>query len=282
MFPDTAPTRLSSTEPPLSREQGCKFAAHQPGYHRNLYYFYKMMISDVFISLDNVQFVRNEWQNRQIFYYRGKRRWLTVPVNSGREPIYRKQLVDHEALKSHWTRIKLMYAKAPYFKDFEPVLEDVYSRNWGRLVDLCEVLTEVARSALGLRTRIFRGTDLVGRSSTKKGELLAQLIVRARESAGVRSGTLTYQACVAPWRNSHYLLRIRPGENRTEKEFMESQGIEVRSFAYTHPTYPQFQLEPGTAFQSDLSIFDLLFNCGADSRRVLAQAGMEPARLEHV
>ncbi len=49
-------------------------AIHQPGYHRYLGYFYKMYKSDLFVSLDTVQYVSREWQNRQKFYYKGKLR----------------------------------------------------------------------------------------------------------------------------------------------------------------------------------------------------------------
>jgi hypothetical protein len=280
LVPSVAGAAAGRLQPTPEDARGWRFAVHQPGYHRNPYYFHKMMISDVFISLDNVQFVRNAWQNRQVFYYAGRLRWLTVPVNRGREPIYRKQIVNHEVLRSHWARIKAIYAKTPYFHDFEAALSDVYSREWDRLVDMCDALTGIARQALGITNPMLRASELVGATTATKGALLAEVIQRARDHLGIRTNTLTYNACAAPIRRTHYLLRERPGENRTEKEFMESTGIAVRSFTYERPAYAQVQLAPGTAVQSELSIFDLLFNCGPDSREVLSNAGT-PA-LSHV
>ena len=71
-----------------------RIGIHQPGYHRYCGYFYKMYKSDLFISLDTVQYVTREWQNRQIFYDNGKCKWLSVSVNKGREPIMNKKIID--------------------------------------------------------------------------------------------------------------------------------------------------------------------------------------------
>lgn len=280
MLRDLAQTRfLTGQRDPRQRRPSRTYAAHQPGYHRHIGYFYKMMISDVFISLDNVQFVPREWQNRQVFFYSAQRRWLTVPVNRGREPIARKRIVAADALRSHWSLIRAIYAQTPYFGDFAPALADVYARPWDRLVDLCDELTAIATAALGITSTIIRASELIGETSLTKGELLATVIERARDLTNDPDGAMTYNACVAPMNGSHYLLQRRPNESRTEKAVMEARGIEVRSFPYVHPTYPQHQLKGSTPFQPELSVFDLLFNCGPGARAVLLEAGGESARL---
>jgi len=55
---------------------------HQPNYFPWLGYFYKIVNSDVFVFLDNVQFSKNSYINRvQIYGKDEKVRWLTVPVS---------------------------------------------------------------------------------------------------------------------------------------------------------------------------------------------------------
>ncbi|MFS8159049.1 MAG: WbqC family protein, partial [Candidatus Roizmanbacteria bacterium] len=76
-------------------------AVHQPGYHRYVGFFYKIWLTDIFISFDIVQYVSREFQNRQKFFYNNKMNWLTIPVHAGREEIYKKKIVDPNILKNH-------------------------------------------------------------------------------------------------------------------------------------------------------------------------------------
>jgi hypothetical protein len=55
-------------------------AVHQPQYLPWLGYFDKINRADIFVLLDNVQFKKNEWQNRNRIKTANGRQWLTVPV----------------------------------------------------------------------------------------------------------------------------------------------------------------------------------------------------------
>ncbi|WP_406164068.1 WbqC family protein [Streptomyces sp. NBC_00882] len=261
-------------------------AVHQPGYHRHLYYFYKMAVSDAFVSLDNVQYVAREWQNRQEFFYQGRRRWLSVPVSRGRELIRDKRITDQEAVRSHWSVIRTTYRSAPHFATYAPLLEEVYTTDWEHLRDLCDALTRIVREALGITTPYLRASDLVHRPSLTRGALLADLVRKAvphvHGSAAPRTPEITYLACAAPMRADHYLLQpsaTAPGI--TESQVMEEQGIHVGCFAYRHPVYRQRQLPAGHPFEAELSAFDLLFNHGPRARNILLGAG-EAARWDGI
>ncbi|CQR59594.1 WbqC family protein [Streptomyces leeuwenhoekii] len=254
-------------------------AAHQPGYHRHLYYFYKMAVSDIFISLDNVQYVAREWQNRQEFFYRGRRRWLSVPVSRGREPIQSKKITDQHALRSHWSIINSAYNDTPYFSTYAPLLEEIYTADWEYLRDLCDALTHIVREALGITTPYLRASDLTPRPLLARGALLADLIHKAvplvRGSAPVGHREVTYLACAAPMRADHYLLQPAAASSAgmTERQVIEEQGVCVDCFAYRHPVYRQHQLPTGHPFEAELSAFDLLFNHGPRARGILLSAG---------
>lgn len=251
-----------------------RIAIHQPGYHRHLYYFYKMLVSDAFVSMDNVQYVPREFQNRQQFYVGGSRAWLSVPVNRGREPLVNKKIVDHIALSNHWTRIRSIYGRTPYFPRYADELAGIYETKWDRLVDLCDALTELARQILGIRTPYLRASEAVPIPvEARKGELLALLCGWAADAMGARSSTVVYQACPTPMRSTHYLCQLRPDGWLTEREYMVSLGVEVATFAYVHPVYRQGQLPKGAGFQPELSVFDLIFNYGDDAREILAGSG---------
>ncbi|MEV6578644.1 WbqC family protein [Streptomyces sp. NPDC051582] len=251
-------------------------AVHQPGYHRHLYYFYKMATADLFVSLDHVQFVRSDWQNRQVFVHDGVRRWLTVPVRGGRVAIRRKVLADPSALASHWDRITSIYRGTPYFGDYERALGEIYASSWTHLNDLCDALTEVARTGFGITTPYLRASRLMDEPGEAKGALLADVVHRAADTA-VPAGPqvpLTYLACSHPMGQDHYLRRPSGQDPaRAEHEVMEGRGVRVRTFGFRHPRYAQTQLAPGTPFQAELSAYDLLFNHGPEARDILLGAG---------
>ncbi|MFE6905757.1 WbqC family protein [Streptomyces erythrochromogenes] len=253
-------------------------AAHQPGYHRHLYYFYKMAISDVFVSLDNVQFVRSDWQNRQVFVYEDARRWLTVPVLGSRGVIRTKVIADLSVLPSHWSRIKSIYRDTPYFSTYEAALDEIYRAPWVHLNDLCDALTDIARTGFGITTPYLRASDLMEDSEATKGEMLADVALRTASTVlpSGRETFIDYLACSNPVRRDHY-LRQPSRENPTlmEYEVMENRGVRVRSFDYRHPSYAQAQITSGDPFQAELTAYDLLFNHGPEARDILLGAAPE-------
>nr|BBG91921.1 hypothetical protein [Streptomyces sp.] len=268
------PTRQADDTGP-----GLRVAIHQPGYHRHLYYFHKMAICDVFVSLDNVQFIRSDWQNRQVFVFAGKRRWLSVPVNRGREPIHDKRIVDHDVLRDHWATIRSVYRATPYFERYESALEKIYRTDWERLQDLCDALTGVVREALGITTPYLRASALMPHPATSRGALLAALAREAASRSGRRpggDGRITYLACASPMRPDHYLMRPSAQDpGMTEGQIMEAQGVDVRGFPYRHPVYRQLQFPPGHPFEAELSALDLLFSHGPRARGILHDAGRQ-------
>ena len=57
-----------------------KVAIHQPQYLPWLGFFDKMDQADVFVLLDDVQYKKNEWQNRNKIRTSETWQWLTVPI----------------------------------------------------------------------------------------------------------------------------------------------------------------------------------------------------------
>ena len=54
--------------------------AHQPAYLPWLGYFHKLMISDIFIILDNVQYQKNYFTNRNKIKTPQGEAWITLPI----------------------------------------------------------------------------------------------------------------------------------------------------------------------------------------------------------
>lgn len=73
-----------------------KVAIHQPNFIPNFPFFYKMAMADIFIILKEVQFEKNNYQNRYLLNNSNK--WVTKSVSSGLESIYKKKYVDGKNL----------------------------------------------------------------------------------------------------------------------------------------------------------------------------------------
>ena len=118
---------------------------------RAKWWFAKMRAADMFIYLDDVQYEKREFQNRNRI--RTPRGWqyLTAPVISkGRfsQKINEVEL-DNAAgwQQDHLQAIKLNYARAPYYKDYAPAIEELYSRGYRLLADLSIATMDFLRKA---------------------------------------------------------------------------------------------------------------------------------------
>ena len=120
-------------------------AGHQPHYCPWLGYVDKIGSVDVFCQIDVIPF------EEQLFQHRNRIRaenpageaWLVVPVvgKNGDQLIMDVEIDNRVPWREmHWESIDRSYARAPYFSAYAPFLADLFTREWGRLVDLCREL----------------------------------------------------------------------------------------------------------------------------------------------
>ena len=129
-------------------------AIHQPQYLPWLGYFDKIEQTDIFVILDNVQYKKNEWQNRNRIKTANGWQWLTVPVQ------YKfPERIDHVKInnridwnRKHLNAIVINYGRSFYFKKYRSFFEDVYSQEWEYLVDINVYLIKFLIKALGMNT----------------------------------------------------------------------------------------------------------------------------------
>lgn len=220
-------------------------AIHQPQYLPWLGYFDKLDKADVFCFLDNVQFKKNEWQNRNRIRTAQGWQWLTVPVH------YRfPQSIDTVQInrntnwqRKHFNALVTNYGKAPYFKAFIDFFEAVFSREWQDLAELNIHLIHRLCEMLGIeKCEIYRSSEM-----TLPAQPTDRLIEICRQFGG-----------------DTYLAGAAGGGYMDIDRFREN-GISLKFQNFLHPQYPQ-QFK---GFQSHLSVVDLLFNCGPESLAVL-------------
>jgi len=225
-------------------------AAHQPQYLPWLGYFDKMAQADVFVLLDNVQFKKNEWQNRNRIKGPSGPQWLTVPVrHKFPQSIAEVEVRESEPWRrKHLRALESNYGKAPFFDDEIPLLRAVLERPWSSLAELnVELVRRLARR-LGIDTRIRLGSELAARAhpTLRLVDLCTAL------------GADTYLSGA--------------GGDYLEHEAFTDAGVTLQFQAYEHPVYRQLWGE----FEPFLSLVDLLMNCGSDSLSIV-RSGRLPA-----
>jgi hypothetical protein len=215
----------------------------QPSYIPWRGYFHQICKADVFVFYDDVQYDKHGWRNRNRIKTTQGIRWLTIPVLSsgvvsGQTPINRVRVNwDRQWNSSHLATLRQSYSKAPYFRQYEPLLLDFYARTPEFLVDFTIETTITLARELGIGTTKFvRSSALPPMSSTKTDRLVAIL-----KELGA----------------THYISGPS-AKAYIDEEKLAAENISLEYITYDYPEYPQ--LFP--PYDPQVSILDLLFMVG--------------------
>ena len=110
----------------------------QPGYLPYIGFFKKIESSDIFVFLDDVQYEKNSFDNRNKIRTLEGHMWLTVPVyyKFGQFLNEIKIVNNEEWSRKHRKTIKLNYQKATFFTEYWNDIESILSQKWEFLLDL--------------------------------------------------------------------------------------------------------------------------------------------------
>lgn len=219
-------------------------AAHQPQFLPWLGYFDKMRGCDVFVLLDDAQFKKNEWQNRNRVWSRQGWRWLTVPVLRHFPEDIRSVRVNNAVdwRDKHWKTLSQTYCKARCFQAMSGPWERMYAGPWESLLELNLHTVDALRGPLGVGTRLelSSASGVGGRSTQRLVDLCRKF------------GADTYLAGAG-------------GREYMELRLFEEASIRVVFQDYRPREYAQF----GGAFVPRLSALDLVFHHGPGAAGLL-------------
>ena len=220
-------------------------SVHQPQYLPWIGYFHKIKKSDIFVFLDNVQYKKREFQNRnQIKTDKGSL-WLTVPVKTkGKFSQKIKEVLinnDYPWQRKHLTNFKLFYRKAKHFNTYIGFLEEIYlKKRWEKLISLNEFVIKYVLKELDIKTKIYFESELnIEGTSTER-----IINICRRLKADV------------------YLSGKGAKAYLKEERFIQ-EGIRLIYQDFKHPVYSQLY----GPFLDKMCIFDLLLNCGKESKK---------------
>jgi len=231
---------------------------NQPAYLPWLGYFHRIARSDVHIVLDDVQFEKNSFINRNKIATAKDPIWLTVPVHTkGRYGDLAisglKTASNIHWRRKHWDSIRFNYCRAPHFSEHASYFEQLYVREWPLLNDLLREITRYLLNALGIGNKILFSSEM-GITGRKQ-----QLVLNLCKAVGAD----TY-------------LSGPVGRGYLDVEDFNSAGIALHYHDYHHPRY--CQLHP--TFRPYMAAIDLLFNHGPDSLAILSGERKADLRCE--
>lgn len=205
-------------------------------------YFDLIASVDTFVLFDTAQYSKGSWRNRNRIKTPVGAQWLTVPVSTQQPP---QSILDTNIAGSHWARnhirtLTTNYAAAPYFSEVSKLLSPAYDeRTPNSLSALNRMLIEIVCRYLHIHTEIVCSSTL--EHTAGKSEKLAHFVKQL-------NGTSYISGPAA----KSYL----------DESVFSAQNIKVEWFNYG-PQRPYPQLWGN--FSPNLSILDLLFNCGTSS-----------------
>ncbi|MGN1240393.1 MAG: WbqC family protein, partial [Paludibacteraceae bacterium] len=110
---------------------------------------------DQFVFFDDVDFTKRDWRSRNKIVTPNGDLWLTVPVVKAPRgtKIYEIKISNQENWQlNHYTNIRNNYVRAPYFKDYEFLLEDFYKNHeWVNLSEMNMYMTKRIADCLGIK-----------------------------------------------------------------------------------------------------------------------------------
>lgn len=223
---------------------------HQPEHMPWLGFFHKISRTDMVVLLDNVQFSKNYYQNRNRVRTANEWAWITVPVNFTIDTRIQDVTIasDHRWKRKWWNTISQSYGKSTYGPRYLESIREVLEQNWVYLCQFNIALIKIFCGFLGIDVRFQLASEM---PVSGKGNDLIVDICRYTEASTYISGI-----------SGREYLRL---------EDFNAHGIVVEFQQFHHPIYKQCY-EP---FVPCMSVIDLLCNCGDRSRDVIRGVGVQ-------
>jgi hypothetical protein len=252
-----------------------KLSAHQPNHWPYLGFIDKMKSSDVFIIYDVAQFVENDFHHRNRIRINNPQgyKWLTVPVIKERMPI-RDIMVENEHFQDNrtWGEIhngivSFNYRNAKYYDEHVSFFDRIYSKKWGRLIDLNMAIINYLRDIFSIETPVLMSSGLacfkdndytgicedIGSMSSTSSDTSRYYIKNMLATKKIIDMCKEVEADT--------FISGAGGRDYLLEDMFAREGIKLEYQAFHHPTYKQCY----SPFMPNMSSLDYIVNVDAGS-----------------
>lgn len=219
---------------------------HQPDFLSYLGFFHRLLHADLYVVLDNVQYVTGtsqSWMNRDKIKTQNGEKWLTISVNKAPRNTNINEITINYGIDWETQNLELLkqnYRKSPFFDEIFPYLQKLYMLKYEKLADFNMASIFMLNELFDIKIDIEYASNLT--TTKTKSERLVEILNQVKAT--------------------HYLSGIGARDYHVDEPF-HTAGIEVVWQDFKHPIYPQLH----GIFIPYLSSIDLLFNCGIKKSR---------------
>ncbi|MCK9618217.1 MAG: WbqC family protein [Lentimicrobiaceae bacterium] len=220
---------------------------HQPNFFPWIGYFYKILKSNKFVILDEVQYTKNSFINRNRIKTPSGIQWFSLPViHSGHfgQKINETKIMSPDIFKRKIIKSLISnYSKSKYSSLYLPELENIFFTQVDNIAELNTILLEWVISKLGIQTEVIISSSLniIEDNPTTR-------LIKIIKAVG---GNIYFSGF--------------GGDNYQDIGQFNENNIVVIHSDFKHPIYTQLWGN----FVPNLSIIDLLFNEGPFSKDFL-------------
>lgn len=231
---------------------------HQPEHLPWLGFFHKIGLAEHFVVLDNVQYRKQYFQNRNKVKTNNGPTWMTVPIQKSphRDLKIQDVIINTESLswmKKNLKTIKLLYQSTPYFSTYFEEFSEIYQNVPNRLSDYNLNLIRFFLKHFEIKCKMSFSSEM--NLTQDKNELILEICKKMKAK--------TYISGIS---GKDYLKLPEFSKNNINVSFQE----------FYHPIYKQRFGE----FTPCMSSLDLLFNEGPKSKDFIF--GKECERLDYL
>lgn len=209
-------------------------------------YFDLMDDVDLFIFYDDIQYTKHDWRNRNKIKTANGLIWLTIPVlfSLNSNTLIQDAEIDYKRKweKKHIDSIRYSYRKAPYFGVYSEELFDFLNKKCKTISELNVSLIKWVMQKLYIKTESRMSKEFNPEGS--KTDRLIDILKKV--------GATSY-------------LSGPSAKSYIEVDKFKNTGIGLEYKVYNYSEYPQLYGK----FEPSVTVLDLLFNCGDESRKYL-------------
>ena len=222
---------------------------HQPNYFPYPGFFQKVLLSDIYVILDRAQFEFDITNRNKIITPEGSWSRISVPIKKGQKFFEIRNVEinnDQPWAEKNWDLICKSYNDSPFFDLYKTTLNSVFKKKWNLIFDLNFYTLKKVLEWLNIKTKIIFDSelDVTGKSSEHLLNICKKL------------GATKY-------------LSGPSGRDYLNEKIFEQNKIKVEYQKYEPIIYPQ---KHAKSFVPNLSILDLLFNVGSDSKKLITKS----------
>ena len=224
---------------------------HQSQFLSWVPFYYKVLKSDNFIIMDDVQFQKNGVQNRNMIKTPQGPSWITVPVKYHLGITINDVNVDNIGVYEKIIKtLEINYKKSKFFAEVFTSLEAIFGKSIQNLNDLNNQLFLAILKKLDSHPSVSYSSDY--QLSSKNDDLVIDLIKLSGDNEYLSgAGAFSYM----------------------DLEKFKKNNIKVYTYKFEQVTYTQMW-DNRVGFIKDLSIVDLLFNELSDAKKHITDNGI--------